>query len=88
MHIVTVPAIRDFEFEGRRVRTGETVSVSPVTAAVLHFQGHVSLLHGEIPDPLGADLDEPVAPVVAVAHPPRPRKPTKKRKYQRRDLRA
>jgi len=44
MQTVTVPALVDFEYEGRAYRKGEAVTVAPIIASVLAQREYVSLL--------------------------------------------
>jgi hypothetical protein len=78
-----VPVIKAFEFEGRRVRAGDRLTVSPVTAAALHFQGAVSLLHGDL-----APTPAPIEPDPVIVAPAPVAKRTTRRTYRRKDLRA
>jgi hypothetical protein len=41
--VVQVRVRHAFEFEGRQLAAGDTLTISPVTAAVLHRRGHISL---------------------------------------------
>jgi len=44
MQTVTVPALVDFEHDGRSYRKGEAVTVAPIIASVLAQREYVSLL--------------------------------------------
>jgi len=44
MQTVTVPALVDFEHDGRSYRKGEAVTVAPIIASVLAQREFVSLL--------------------------------------------
>jgi len=49
MQTVTVPALVDFEWDGRSYRKGEAVTVKPITAAALAQLEYVSLLAKVVP---------------------------------------
>lgn len=82
MTTVTVPAIVDFEHEGRMFRRGESITVAPLVASMLARQGAVSIASGY------------TVPVVTPEKKRRGRPRVKhekdplKRAYQRRDLTA
>lgn len=46
MQTVTVPALVDFEHEGRQYRTGDAVTVAPLQAAALGWLRYVDLSAG------------------------------------------
>ncbi|MDH5244820.1 MAG: hypothetical protein OEW98_00090 [Betaproteobacteria bacterium] len=75
--MIDVPVIAPFTHEGRVLRVGETIRVSPLTAAALHRRRLVSLTTGYVaaaPEPAPEPAPVIVAPV------------RRKRTYRRRDL--
>lgn len=92
MQTVSVPLIRSFEHEGRYVAAGESITVTPIEAAVLAQRGIVSLTKQTYTHRASV-----AAPAIEAAPEPAPRgrrrrkaedtpedKP--KRRYRRRDL--
>ena len=71
--MVSVRVIAAFTHEGRAFQTGDTITVPPVTAAVLHRQGYVSLTK-----PTYATKDDQAN---ETSEPPR-----RRRTYRRKDL--
>ncbi len=72
MRIVTVTAVRPFDYKGHRIQSGQTVDVRPIEAASLKYRGLVTL---------GTRALAP-EPVPVVEDLPAPRRRT----YRRRDL--
>ena len=80
--MVTVPAIAEFEHEGRVYRCGESVILSPVMAAAFARLGYVSIVAGYQPKALEAE------PQKRRRGRPRKNHDAPKRTYRRRDLTA
>ncbi len=90
MTTVSVPAIRPFEHDGRPVDVGDWISLTPIQAAALSYQGLVSLLAGEPPvTPVDAPTETPMSPQGTKARRARRATGTKRTNhYRRKDLRA
>lgn len=93
---VTVPAIRPFEYDGRYVAAGESITTTPIEAAALAYRGMVSLSPGyQHRAMFQADPAPQPEPVVEAPKrrrrrrsesAPEPEKP--RRGYRRRDMTA
>lgn len=93
---VTVAATRAFEHEGESYRPGESVTLTPLQAAILGRRGFVSLVKGDMGAPrqaqasTGVVAESPVVEPVAAIE-PAPSAPVRNRRarrYARKDLRA
>lgn len=72
--MIDLPVIKAFTHEGRAFTVGETITVTPITAAALHHRGLVSLTRGYR--------------VAAVAAAPVQTPKRRRNAYRRRDLTA
>lgn len=89
--VVSVPVAKTFFHEGRLVQRGERISLSPVEAAALHYQGFVSLSLGtkkENPAPAVATEVEPVSAPEPEVSPKQKRRYVRRKPYRTRALTA
>ena len=80
MQTITVTALQDQEYRGRRVSVGEMFDVAPIDAAALRYQRKAALPSD------GARVAQALRTRDLRAEPPAP--PTRRRRYRRRDLTA
>lgn len=97
MSTVTVPAITDFEFQGKTFKKDDVVTCAPIDAAALARKGYVTLdrraaeqlqaraYNAPQPEPIVTPEPEP-EPVIAAAPPARRRR--RSRTYKTRDMAA
>jgi hypothetical protein len=80
--MVDLPVIKAFTHDGRALRVGDTITVSPLVAAALHRRGLVSLTRGYKTAAIKAE------PVVPSATSETAAEPYQRRRYRRRDMTA
>jgi hypothetical protein len=85
---ITVKALKGFHYRGRAIWAGGHLAMSPVDAAIEGRRGNISLTKVIDAEPDDQEPQPEVAPE-PVAETPEPepeQKPTRRRRYARRDL--
>lgn len=85
-----VPVIRRGSYQGRELRRGELLRVSPLEAAILRRLGLISLTphRSQRTDRPSPTAPSPPAPELVTAAPPEEVAIPTRRRYRRRDLEA